>query len=252
MSQYLSSYEIMDVPSLLSGFTTVTLHAIAKEVNAATTKTKDDEAKYMIRLIRSILGSGRERYVLTALKSTSYFIKVAAIRQSINKDDDSLNLGAIQVNHDMEAAFLSTQFDSSRTKTLSEGQHYDADRHAGILKAQSLAGSIRLDNMIDIKVDYYRELETLRENIDIIEPALSPVLRAARIVYGNSRTLPDGSGLRPLLDAEMVIAIAKYCGDSLHREELFLSLLSERKTFDTWVLETLEMNSSSALARGTL
>lgn len=254
MSQHLSSFEMSDVPSLLSKFTISTLHSISNELTTAT-QSKDDESKYQVRLIRSILGSGNERYVLTALKSRDFFTKEAEIHQRIT-EAYVLNLGAIQVNRDMEDAFARTQFSNSkssiRSNSLKSSYGYDADRHAGILKAQNLADSILLDQMIDLKVDYYRELETLRENMVIIEPALSPVIRAARIVYGKSTTIPDGSGLRPLLNAEMVIAIATYCGDSKNKEELFISLLSEREGFDMGMLEILEDDSSVALANGTL
>lgn len=255
MTTHHSAYEMSDIPMYLAKYQNTTLRSIADALLPFTAGDTDSPTvRKTVRLIRSVTGTGKERFLLTALKSMAFFsleesAKQERAFQEVDRSDDSRTVSQI-----MEDTFKKTQIDKRKhlTDYLNPGFEYDADHHSRILKAQRVADIIMLDASVGILMDYYIEMDVLSRNIDLIEPVLPVIMTAAPIVYGKSRTLPDGSGLRPLLRAADVVAIATVCGSDKNKQEMVIEMIKERGMFDQELLSMTANAESKPLSVGIL
>lgn len=254
MTPYHSSFEMSDIPMYLAKYQNSTLFAIADRLRPYSSADTDIlAAKMPVRLLRALTGVGRERYVVTALECMDFFCKEAAAKRFNTYAESDEIMDPNGINRAMEDTFKSTEFKINRSyDSLQPGHDYDAKHHACIMKAQRLAHLIKLEEMVNIKVDYYHEIYLISQNIDLIEDALPVILNAAPIVYGKSKTKPDGSGLRPLLNAKAVIEIAEVCAGDPSKQRMVLALIEERGAFDKELLEMVAGAESQPLSVGIL
>lgn len=253
LTKYHSSFEVSDIPMYLAKYRTDTLRIVTDELAPyAAPDTDLTTAKHPIRLIRAILNVGKERYVLTALKSMSFFTLAAEASRPQTYDEIDDTMDPRTINRTMESAYKNTQLGSNDNEMLWDEHSHDAEHYARAMKAQRLAGLIRLEAMFTLKMDYFMQVGILAQNIDRIEPALNAVVRSAKIIYGKSRTMGDGSGRRKLLDAQAVLDIADACKSDESKQQAVIALIEERGGFDKEILDMVMNSASKPLAVGVL
>lgn len=253
LARYHSSFEVSDIPMYLAKYRVSTLRIVAGELAPYTSPGADDlTAKFYVRLVRAILNVSKERYVLTALASMSFFAAAAEASHALNDDEFDDTMDPRNINRTMEGAYKEAQFGFRDNERLWDGHSHDADHYASALKAQHLADLIRLEAMFPLKMDYFNQVGMLARNAEQIEPALRVIVRAAEVVYSKSRTMQDGSGRRKLLDAQSVLDIATACKSDESKHRAVIALIEERGGFDKELLDMVANAASLSLADGIL
>jgi hypothetical protein len=253
LTKHHSSFEVSDIPMYLAKYRVETLRAIADELAPYAGPEVDVlTAKLPIRLIRAILNVGKERYVLTALKSMSFFTLAAAASRPHPYDQFDDTMDPRNINRTIEKAYKDSQFGFRDNEKIQDDHSHDAEHYARAIKAQHLADLIRLEAMFPLRMDYFIQVGILARNADLIEPALDVVVHAADTAYAKSRTMPDGSGRRKLLDAQDVLAIAEACKSDEAKHRAVIALIEERGGFDRELLDMVANAASLPLAQGIL
>jgi len=137
----------------------------------------------------------------------------------------------------------------NRSKTTIGQYHFD------VIKSEHIASILQLSiDDFSVHHEYYREIETIRTNLDTIIPAL-PVVFALAVSQEDdymSSNSPHPKGKYRPMTGEQVVEVASYAQNHPDHTEVLIATIKERGEFNPELMDAILEGGATAVASGTL